>query len=323
MIDKLEYLLALAQERHFGRAADACAVSQPSLSLGLKQLEEALGVMLVQRGSRFIGLTAEGERTLEWARRIVGDARAMRQDIKALKSGLTGQLRIAVIPAALPMVATVTAPLFKRYPDVNFTVLSRPSTEIIPMLDNIEIDAAITYLDAEPVSRVLAIPLYRERYQLLCTKDWPLAKRAKTTVENQVKNNVTWAEVSELPLCLLTRNTQNRRMIEALLRGGGSPRISLESDSMAVLFAHVRTGAWASVVPEMLLKATHLSKEFAAIPIVEPEIVHTIGLVMPLRDPTTPLATALVAEARRAAAYLMGSDRSLPTPPSLRQTQPA
>lgn len=158
MIDKLEYLLALVQERHFGRAADACAVSQPSLSLGLKQPEEALGVMLVQRGSRFIGLTAEGERAPEWARRIVGDARTMRQDIKTLKSGLTGQLRVAVIPAALPMVATVTAPLFKRYPDVTFTVLSRPSTEIIPMLDNIEIDAAIAYLDAEPVNRVLATP---------------------------------------------------------------------------------------------------------------------------------------------------------------------
>src|SRR5262249_1929779 len=111
MIDKLEYLLALAQEKHFGRAAEACAVSQPSLSLGLKQLEEALGVMLVQRGSRFIGLTAEGERTLEWARRIVGDARAMRQDIKALKHGLTGPLRVAVIPAAPAMLATVTQPL--------------------------------------------------------------------------------------------------------------------------------------------------------------------------------------------------------------------
>jgi DNA-binding transcriptional LysR family regulator len=301
MIDKLEYLLALAQERHFGRAAEICAVSQPSLSLGLKQLEEALGVMLVQRGSRFIGLTPEGERALEWARRIVGDSRAMRQDIKALKSGLTGQLRIAVIPAALPMVATVTAPLFKRYPDVTFTILSRPSTEIIPMLDNIEIDAAITYLEVEPLNRVLAIPLYRERYQLLCTKDWPLAERAKTPSTNKT----TWAEVAELPLCLLTRNTQNRRMIEALLRGGGNPRISLESDSMAVLFAHVRTGVWASVVPEMLLKATHLSKEFIALPIIEPEIVHTIGMVMPLRDPTTPLSAALAIEAKRAAAELM------------------
>src|SRR5262249_43748640 len=108
MIDKLEYLLALAQEKHFRRAAEACSVSQPSLSLGLKQLEEMLGVMLVQRGSRFVGLTPEGERALEWARRIVGDARAMRQDIRALRHGLSGRLRLAVVPAALPMVAAVT-----------------------------------------------------------------------------------------------------------------------------------------------------------------------------------------------------------------------
>jgi DNA-binding transcriptional LysR family regulator len=142
VLDKLEYLLALAQEKHFGRAAEACSVSQPSLSLGLKQLEEMLGVMLVQRGSRFVGLTAEGERALEWARRIVGDARAMRQDITALKHGLNGRLKIAVIPAALPMVATVTRPLYMRHPEVQFTILSRPSTDIIPMLENLEVDAA-------------------------------------------------------------------------------------------------------------------------------------------------------------------------------------
>src|ERR1044072_386772 len=118
MLDKLEYLLALAQEKHFGRAAEACSVSQPSLSLGLKQLEEGLGVMLGQRGSRFIGLTAQGERTLEWARRIVGDTRAIRQDIKALKHGLSGRLRIAGIPAALPMVAAVTLPLYTRHPEI-------------------------------------------------------------------------------------------------------------------------------------------------------------------------------------------------------------
>src|SRR6478609_6259782 len=116
MIDKLEYLLALAQEKHFGRAADACGVSQPSLSLGLKQLEETLGVMLVRRGSRFIGLTAEGERTLEWARRIVGDARSMRQDIKEYGRDLSGQLRIASIPAALPMVAEITHQIFTAHP---------------------------------------------------------------------------------------------------------------------------------------------------------------------------------------------------------------
>ena len=76
MIDKLEFLLALAREQHFGRAAEACGVSQPTLSAGIKQLEETLGVLLVQRGSRFRAFTPEGERVLDWARRIVGDSRA-------------------------------------------------------------------------------------------------------------------------------------------------------------------------------------------------------------------------------------------------------
>src|SRR4029078_442527 len=95
--------MALAREQHFGRAADSCGVTQPTLSAGIKPLESTLGVMLVQRGSRCIGLTAEGERTLDWARRIVSDSRSMRQELKTLKFGLSGQLRIAAIPEAPAM----------------------------------------------------------------------------------------------------------------------------------------------------------------------------------------------------------------------------
>jgi DNA-binding transcriptional LysR family regulator len=296
MIEKLEYLLALAQEKHFGRAADACGVSQPSLSLGLKQLEEALGVMLVHRGSRFIGLTPEGERMLEWARRIVADSRAMRQDVKTLRTDLTGRLRIAVIPAALPMIALVTQGLFALHPEIDFTILSRPSNEIIPLLENLDIDAALTYLDIEPLTKVTTIPIYRERYQLLTAKSSAFKRR----------NSVTWDEVARLPLCLLTRDTQNRRIIESLLQDGGSaPRISVESNSMTVLFAHVHTGIWASVMPEKVAQAMGMTKEFHIIPIVDPEIVHTIGMVMPLREPTTALSAALTAEARRIGAKLM------------------
>jgi DNA-binding transcriptional LysR family regulator len=87
VLDKLEFLLALAREQHFGRAADSCGVTQPTLSAGLKQLEESLGVLLVNRGSRFQGFTPEGQRVLDWARRIVGDTRAMRQEVHALSHG--------------------------------------------------------------------------------------------------------------------------------------------------------------------------------------------------------------------------------------------
>src|SRR5262245_14033074 len=154
MIDKLDFLLALARERHFGRAAEACGVTQPTLSAGLKQLEEQMGVLLVSRGSRFKGFTPEGERVLDWARRIVGDTRAMRQEIQALRHGLSGRLRIAAIPTALAMVASLTTPYRELHPNVQFTIWSRTSIEILDLLDNLEIDAGIPYIGTEPVGRV-------------------------------------------------------------------------------------------------------------------------------------------------------------------------
>src|SRR3569623_783706 len=110
MIDKLEFLLALAREKHFGRAAEACGVTQPTLSAGVKQSEDSFGVLLVNRRSRFQGFTPEGERVLDWARRIVGDAQAMRQEVHAHKHGLAGRLRLTVLPTALDMVDTLTTP---------------------------------------------------------------------------------------------------------------------------------------------------------------------------------------------------------------------
>jgi DNA-binding transcriptional LysR family regulator len=297
LIQQLEYLMALARERHFGRAAESAGVTQPTLSAGIKQLEEMLGVLLVQRGSRFIGFTPEGERTLDWARRIVGDSRAMRQEISALRHGLTGRLKIAAIPTALAMVAAITTPYRAKHPDVRFTILSQNSIQVLTLLENLEIDAGITYLDNEPLGRVNTVPLYQERYQLLTSPDAPLGDR----------DRVTWAEVAQVPLCLLTPDMQNRRIIEGLLRNaGGDPQPTLESNSVIVLFAHIRTGRWASVMPSKLAETLGLTDTIRAIPIVEPEAVHTIGLVVPLREPMTPQTAALVAEARRVAAGMKG-----------------
>ena len=130
MIDKLEFLLALARARHFGRAAEACGVTQPTLSAGVKQIEEQMGVLLVNRGSRFQSFTPEGEKVLEWARRIVGDTRAMRAEVNALRHGLTGRLRIAAIPTALAMIASLTTPFRQRHPNVRFTIQSRTSIDV-------------------------------------------------------------------------------------------------------------------------------------------------------------------------------------------------
>jgi len=292
VIDRLEFILALARERHFGRAAEACGVTQPTLSAGVKQLEEQMGVLLVNRGSRFQSFTPEGERVLEWARRIVGDSRAMRDEINSLRHGLTGMLRIAAIPTALAMVAELTTPYRLRHPNVQFTIWSRTSIEILELLDNLEIDAGITYLGNEPVGKVNTVPLYRERYRLLTSADAPFGNR----------ESVTWAEVAQVPLCLLTPDMQNRRIIDRLLKSaGGESRPTLESDSMILLFSHVRTGRWASVMPAKLAETLGLTTTIRAIPILEPEAVQTIGLVVPAREPMMPNTAALVAEAKRIA----------------------
>lgn len=296
MIDRLAFLIALAREQHFGRAAEVCGVSQPTLSAGLKQLEEQLGVLLVNRGSRFHGFTPEGERALDWARRIVSDTRAMRQDIDALKHGLAGHLRIAAIPTALAMVAMLTTPYRARHPNVRFTILSRTSIEILNSMENLEVDAGLTYLDNEPLGRVGAVPLYREHYRLLTSADGLFGDR----------DEVTWEEVGQVPLCLLVPDMQNRRIIDRMLKQAGvEAKPMLESNSMTVLYAHVRTGRWASVMPSKLAETLGLTDAVRSIPIGEPNATHTVGLVFPDRDVTTPLVAALVAEAKQLSAIMM------------------
>src|SRR3546814_11377478 len=131
MIDKLEFLLELARELNFGKAAELCGVTQPTFSAGIKHLEEILGVMLVQRSSRFLGFTAEGERVLDWARRIVADSRAMRQEVHALKRGLVGHIKIAAIPTALAMVSEIPTPYRAKHPHGNFTIPPPKSIETL------------------------------------------------------------------------------------------------------------------------------------------------------------------------------------------------
>jgi DNA-binding transcriptional LysR family regulator len=288
MIDKLEYLLALARERNFSRAAEQCGVTQPTFSAGIKQLEDSLGVMLVQRTSRFLGFTAEGERVLDWARGIVADTRAMRAEMQTLKRGLAGHIKIAAIPTALAMVSALTTPFRAKHPNVKFSIFSRTSIDILSMLENLEVDAGLTYIDNEPLGRMRAVPIYVEQYRLLTSSDAPLGDR----------DRVTWAEVAKIPLCLLTPDMQNRRIIDGLLHAaGGRAEPTLESNSMIVLFSHVRTGRWASVMPEKIAETLGLTERLRSIPIIEPDATHQVGLVVPQREPMTPLAAALVAEA--------------------------
>src|SRR5689334_10791711 len=133
-IRQLQYLVALAREKHFTRAAQACHVTQPTLSGRIRQLEQELGVPIVERGQRFHGLTSDGERVLAWAQVILDNWGSLQQEIASLRSAsgaLAGHLSLGVIPSALPMAALITKAIQARHPRVELTVLSQSSVEIL------------------------------------------------------------------------------------------------------------------------------------------------------------------------------------------------
>ena len=291
MIAKLEMFIAVATERHFGRAAAALGITQPTLSSGIKQLEEILGVQLIFRGHRFGGLTPEGQRALVWARRLVADTRTFREEMRAARHGLSGHVRLAVIPTALTWAAALSARFADLHPKVNVTILSRTSAEILSMLENLEVEAGLTYLDNEPLGRVVSMPIYRERYVAVCRADAPLAAVPA----------VDWAALARTRLALLTPDMQNRRIInQNFMEAGVAPEAQVEANSTLVLVAHVRAGDWVTILPSDMAGVLAAGQPDLAIrPIRGQRATYAVGLIAPHRDPRTPVIDALLAEASR------------------------
>ena len=167
VLRQLEYLAALAREKHFGRAAEACHVSQPTLSAAIRLLEDDLGAPIVERGHRYVGLTPQGQVALEHAHRILAEVENLRRGLEEIDKGLTGRLRIGAIPTALPVVSQLTGPFYERFPGVTVAVFSMNSQEIDRGIEEFELDAGLTYLDAEPIGHVKTKPVCVEEYLFL------------------------------------------------------------------------------------------------------------------------------------------------------------
>ena len=289
MIHKLEMFIAVAKEGHFGRAAESLGITQPTLSTGIKQLEEALGVQLIFRGARYGGLTPEGARALVWARKLVGDTRAFREEMRVSRHGLSGHLRLAVIPTALTWAAILSAHFAQAHPKVRFTILSRTSTEVLKMLENLEVDAGLSYIGNEPLGRMTTAPIYTERYMLVCHADNQLA----------LQSEVTWADLAAENLCLLTPDMQNRRIInQCFMEADVTPDALVEANSTLVLAAIVEQGGWVTVLPGDMARFLAAGKGLAVVPIAGAHVEHKVGLVAPHREPHTPVLEALLRAAQ-------------------------
>jgi len=281
-IRQLEYLAALDRERHFGRAAAACHVSQPTLSAGLRSLERELGIALVRRGRAFEELTPEGERILDWAQKALADLESLQQEASRLRGGLEGTLRIGAIPTSLPRSPLVTARFRERHPRMRVRLLSMSSRQIAHGLEHGEIEAGLTYLDNEPLERVDTVPLWREQYRLVAPAG------------SEFGETVTWAQAAALPLCLLTPDMQHRRIVDgAFAAAGATPQPAVETNSVSTLVAHARAGL-PGVTAHTWLEANPLPEDLRAIPLVAPAIEHTIGLVTSTAIERTPVIAELV-----------------------------
>jgi DNA-binding transcriptional LysR family regulator len=286
MLRQLEYLVALARERHFGRAAAACNVSQPTLSAAIRALEEELGAPIVERGHKFHGMTAQGRAAVEHAHRILAEAGALKRSLEEMDRGLSGRLKVGAIPTALPIIAHITAPFYERFPKVLVTILSLNSHQIQQGIDEFELDVGFTYLDNEPLQNVRAKPIYVERYMFLTSSTGPFARRRA----------ISWKEASAAPLCLLTPDMQNRRIIDGIFRAAdAAPEPVMETNSIFNLCSHVASGLWSSIVPVQLLQFFGVPHRTRAIDLVEPSAQRTIGLIMAAREPPSPLARNLFA----------------------------
>jgi DNA-binding transcriptional LysR family regulator len=265
-------------------------VSQPALSEAIRKLEHELNVPLIWRGHAFEGLTPEGERLVLWARRVLADHDALKQEAMALQSGLTGQLRLGVVPAASTTAALLMDPFCAAHPLARVRLeTSLRSAQVIDLLRRFELDAGIIYLESQDLDRLTVTPLYQERQILLASAELVIGPA----------NSISWPEALELPLCLLHKGMRGRQVLDEALAAHGlevSPQV--ETDSIAALYAQVGSGGRATVIPYPWTRTLRPPADTRILSLGEPEIRSRIGLVTVDDEPAAVLTRALVDTAR-------------------------
>jgi DNA-binding transcriptional LysR family regulator len=287
LLEALRYLTALEQHRHFGRAAQACRITQPALSNAIRALEQELGVPVVRRARLYEGLTAEGEVVLAHAHRLLREAESLRQELHSRVDAPRGALQIGAVPTALPVAARFAAQLHARHAGIEPVLRSLSSPEIEVGLENLSLDMALGYTGREQVkARALqSWPQYEEAYFLV--------QRQHAPGEVAKAEPVTWRESAALPLVMLTPEMHNRSIVEAAMRAAGAePRPALETNSVLALVTALGDGSLAAVLPGALLDVAVGLTPLRVHALVEPTVRTPIGFMTAATARTTPALRA-------------------------------
>ncbi len=291
-IRQFRYLVAVAEERHFGRAAQRCNVTQPSLSSAIKQLELELGVpiFLRGRGQRFHGLTAEGERVAVWSRAVLAYCDAMRKEVAMMQKNLTGHLRIGAMPSMSPVLPSLIEAMRNKYPGIHADVQFIGNEAMKLGLDNFALDVAITYLNKADLGRKNTLPIFTERLSLL-VPDVPKFQNRET---------ITWKEVAEQPLAMLRPSMHERSFLDQAFKSVGcSPVAQVESESILHLMFQVQFTELCTIIPSHFVHLPGLHRGTRALPIVDPIISQAVGLFWAEGEIVLPMTSAFVSIMRK------------------------
>ncbi len=284
----LRYFDALARHGHFGRAAEDCAISQPALSMQIKELEALLGAPLVERGARQVRLTSLGEAFAERAQAILRSVDELHDLVRAKSRPLLGQLRIGVIPTVAPyLLPDIVGALQRRYPGLDLRPREAVTQRLIADLSESRLDAAIVALPiSEPGLAEMA----------LFTEDFVLVRPAE-----EADREVPGVEgLRAMRLLLLEEGHCFRDQALAFCAGSnGAPRDMMEGSSLSTLVQMVGAGIGVTLVPEMALPVETRSAQVAVQRFPPPRPARTVGM---LWRRSSPLAGELreVGEAVRA-----------------------
>lgn len=293
ILASLRYLVSLSEHQHFGRAAQACHITQPALSNALRALEAEFGVVIVKRARQYAGFTTEGERVLVTARRMLREHELLQQDLASEAERPRGRLRIGAVPTAMPIAARFAARLQALHPGIRPAVLSLSSPEIENGLEGLTLDLGLGYTDRlAQHAAVRVLPQYREQYFLVRRARDPGLPAPEGMRRGPP---LRWAAAAAEPLCLLTPEMHNRSIVDsAFALAGAEVTPVIETNSILTLSLSVVAGEVCSVLPGALVGAALGYGELEAQPLISPEVHTPIGFMLTQDErPSRALSAAL------------------------------
>ncbi len=249
-LKQLRYLTALQEHLHFGRAAEACFVSQSTLSAGLKELESQLGVVLVERTNRSVVFTALGQKIAAKAQRVLAEATELSELAAASGEPLSGPLRLGVIPTIAPFLLPRALPLLRRrYPKLKLYLTEDQTARLLDQLDDGQLDLVLLALPYD-CGDAVTLPLFDDAFHLVCRSDHPLA----------TKRPLTMQDLAQVPLLLLAEgHCLSDHALSACHLAQRSPTIDSTATSLTTLVEMAANGLGITLLPEMAVDA-HLLK---------------------------------------------------------------